>query len=179
MKKLYLSWFTFILTTWVGYAGMLILVRMLRGRDIDFAEAIIVGFIVSLFFCFLQIVPIYFNIHRAKYLEINSSEKPSFKVACSSVIDVPQSLDFTLLKNEIANKWLITFSDDVSHVLKFRQKINFLLWWGIGPAAWLKFDAAIGKMELICFPMAGIWENDSSRKLKREIENCLALNIET
>ena len=155
------------------YAGLMILIRVIRGRDIDFPEAIIAGFFFSFIFMVFQIAANHLTFHRAKYLEIDSSEKPSFKVACSSVIDLPQNLDFTRLKNEIANKWLITFSDDLCHILKFRTKLNFFTnLWGEGPAAWLKYNDESQKVQLECFSMSGI-NNDFARKMQKEIEKCL------
>ena len=172
-KKLFLNWMILFLTIWILYSGMTFLIRMVLGRDIDFSETIITGFFFSFLFMVFQILTIYFTLHRAKYLEINSSEKPSFKVACSSVIDLPQNLDFTCLKNEIANKWLITFSNDISHVLKFRTRFNFFRnMFGTGPAAWLKFDGESGKVQLECFSMSGV-NNDLARKMQKEIEKCL------
>jgi len=171
-KKLFLNWFIFFLTTWILWAGVKILIRVILGRDIDLQEAIFTGFFFPLIFMAFQIAANHLTFHRAKYLEINSNEKPTFKVACSSLINLPQNLDFTRLKNEIANNWLITFSDDMCHVLKFRTKFNFFTnLWGEGPAAWLKFDGESQKVQLECFSMSGI-NNDLARKMQKEVEKC-------
>ena len=104
------------------------------------------------------------------YLESDDTAKPTFRVACSSVIDVSKGLDFNWLKTEIADKWWITFSDDIG-LLKFRikwhpfkQKVT---------AAWLKFDANSGKIQLECFPIQGKQHDYLAEKMQKEIEQCL------
>ena len=171
-KNLFLNGIILFLTIWILYAGTTILVRVTLGRDIDLLEIIITSFICPFIFLFFQIVLVYFNRHRERYLEINNSEKPSFKIGCSSAIDVPLNLDFTCLKNEITKKWVVTFSDDINHVLKFRVKINFFKnIFETGPAAWLKFDADNRKIQMECFSLVGT-DTYEARRMQKEIEKC-------
>ena len=104
------------------------------------------------------------------YLESEDTAKPTFRVACSSVIDVPEGVDFNRLKSEIADKWWITFSDDTG-LLKFRikwhpfkQKVT---------AAWLKFDVDTRQINLECFPIQGKQHDYLAEKMHKEIEQCL------
>ena len=105
------------------------------------------------------------------YLESNDLSKPGFQVACSSEIDVPPDFDYNRFKNKIADKWLITFSDDENHVLKFKPK--WKLFKKVGAAAWLKFDAATGKVRFECFPLTGIQHKDRALFMQKEITECV------
>ena len=111
-----------------------------------------------------------FDYQYVDFLKSDDTAKPTFRVACSSVIDVPVGVDFIRLKTEIADKWWITFSDDLG-LLKFRtkwhpfkQKVT---------AAWMKFDADTGKIQLECFPIQGKQHDYLAEKMQKEIEQCL------
>ena len=165
-------WLIYFLAAWVLYIGCSIFLAQIIGRDIDLLEKVITGLI----FAFLiplgtVVLPGFTTLSRSKYIENNDSTKPSYKTACSSIIDVPQGFDFDNFKNEIASNWVITFSDDIIYVLKFRPKINYLGNWGVG--TWLKFDEEAGKIQIECFPMAAVLDNKLARKMLKEIEACL------
>ena len=172
MKKILIRfWFIYFLATWILYIGLHILIAEVRGQNIDLLEKCIAGFFISIFFPSFMMLASYSVFSRSKYLENSDIEKPTFKVACSSGIEVPQGFDFNRLKNEIAYKWVITFSDDINHVLKFRTKMNYFGTWGA--ATWLKLDGDAGKIQIECFPMVVGAYNGSSRKMQNEIEECL------
>ena len=101
MKKLILISVVFILLLWVLYFGIQIIVGKSLGHDIDLVEK---GIIATLFSLFLSInlaitgIPSIFP--RLKYLESNDTVKPPFKIAYSSVIDVPKGFDFGHLRTE-------------------------------------------------------------------------------
>ena len=174
MKRLVRNCFVLFFAVWVLYMGIQILDSKTITHEIDWWvwKGILGAFFsvcVSFGSLFLNAYPIF---PRTKYLESSNNAKPVFRIAYSSVIDIPQGFDFSHLKSEIASKWLITFSDDINHVLKFRSKMNFFtnVW---GAAAWLKFDGDTRKIRIECFPLAGIRDNDLARKMKKEIENCV------
>ncbi len=170
MKNLFRIWLALFLAAWILYVGSVILIATIRGQDIDLLEKCIFGVINAFVVSLVPIVGAYSIFPRIKYLESDDHEKPSFKVACSSVIDLPQGFDFNRLKAEISGKWLITFTDDAEQVLKFRTRLNVFKDWGT--AAWLNFDGDTGKVYIVCFPMA--FGNDYlARKMQKEIENCL------
>ena len=105
---------------------------------------------------------------RLKYLDRSDSAEPPFKVTCSSVIDMPQGYDFNRLKSEIARKWVISFTDDTDHVLKFSKKTRFFELWATF-AAWLKYDCDTGKIQLECFSLNSVHDNGLARHIQKEI----------
>ena len=171
MKRLVRMWLVFFFVGWVLYMGVEIFVDMRHGHDINFVTKGIKCAIFSIILASAPLLGVYSIFPRSKYLESNDTAKPTFKVACSSVIDVPEDFDFSRLKTEIAAKWLITLSDDISHVLKFRVKWHIFKSWGA--AAWLKLDNDTRKIQIECFPLAGIQDNDLARKMQKEIKKML------
>jgi len=113
----------------------------------------------------------YSTFPKLRYLERNKIEKPTFKAMCSSEINVPEDFEFSRLKTEIAEKWLITFSDDAGCILKFRNKLKVFNW---GAGAWIKYNHDTRKLYLECFPIDNYLE--SAKKMQKEIENCIELN---
>jgi len=169
MKKLVKSKFVYYLVMWIVFTGVFILIDIVRGRDIDLLEKIIFCFAIITLMALFETLGNYSVFSRIKYLENNEIEKPSMKGAISSVIVLSQQVDFSRLKNEIASKWLITFFDDTSHVIKFRDKVScFTNTWGA--AAWLKFDNDNRKIHLEYFPMAGIQHKELALIMRMEIE---------
>jgi len=169
MEKIYIRFYIiFFLFTWFGYVALHILVDKLSGHVIDWKGINFVGFFSGLLtsFTFLKLFG-YSFFPRSKYIESKDNAKPSFSVACSLKIDIPQGLDFNRLKSEVSKKWIITFSDDMVQVLKFRTKLGFGNLWGA--AAWLKFDSDTGKILIDCFPM--VYEQSKlAKKLLKNIE---------
>ena len=102
------------------------------------------------------------------YLENDDTAEPIFRVACSSVFNVPKGFDFGWLKEKIADKLWITYSDDIG-LIKVRTKWHPYKQNAVA-AAWLKFDAGMGKIHLKCFPLNGIQYDYSAKKLQKEIE---------
>ncbi len=172
MKNLFRIWLAFFLIAWGAYVATQFLIASTRGHEIDLLEKCIVGAFFASLISLGSMAAVYSIFPRTKYLESGNNEKPSFRVTCSSAFDLPQGFDFNHLKTEIAEKWLITFSDDIAHVVKFRTKLNIFknMW---GTAAWLKFDNEAKKIYLECFPMAGMQDDDLARKMRKEIEKCL------
>ena len=173
MKKLFRIWVVFFLLSWVGYMGVDVIVSKSRGQEFDLITKGIKYAIFSVFISSAPMLSVYTIFPRSKYLDSNDTAKPTFKVACSSEIDIHEDFDFNRLKTEIAGKWLITFSDDVCHVLKFRTEWGFFKKWGA--AAWLKFDGDTRKIQIECFPLAGTHDNNLARKMQKEIMNCMKL----
>jgi len=169
-KKIILFGVVFFIATWGLYFGVMFLVCMALGKHFDLLEKGILATIYSTIVPIGQIMTWYNVFPRIKYLEGNNITKPIFKDVCSIVIDAPQGFDFTRLKTEIVGKWVITFSDDVEKVLKFRAKICFFK--NLGAAALLKYDSGSGKIYLDCFTLAGA-QYDRARKMQKEIEKCL------
>ena len=164
-KELFRMWLIFFPIFFVGYMGMAFLISDTRGKEFDVLEKSIGAVILSALVP-LGIIAGGLLIPRSKYLESNDINKPSYKMAGTSVIDSPQGFDFGRLKTEISDKWVLTFSNDEEKVLKFRTKLSYFKGWGV--AAWLKYDA--GKLFLECFPMSSIKPNKYDRKSLQEIE---------
>jgi len=181
MKKFLIRYcLLYFLAIWVFFLGLTILIAIILGHDINLLEKCITGIIFALCMSLAQVVIAYSVLPRSKYLEKNDGAKPSFKVACSSTIDVPQGFDFDNFKNEIASNWVITFSDDIVYVLKFRKKLYYFGSWGTG--AWLKFDEETGKIHIDCFMMMVGADGNPAQKMLKEIEACLnktTLNFES
>ena len=169
-KELQRVWLIFFLTTWILFMGLHFLISKVRGHDFDLLEKGISATIVAVMMGFAPIAGVYFSTMRSKYLESTDVEKPSFKGAWTSIVDMPQGFDFSCLKTEIAEKWVITFSDDTEKVLKFRERISAFRNWGAG--AWLKYYSDTGKLYFCCFTMIGT-QNDIARKMLKEIEKCM------
>ena len=171
-KKIFLNGIVLFIATWILYVGIMFLVCLARGSHFDLLEKGITATICSIIIPLGQLMSWYNVFPRIKYLENNNIVKPSFKDVCSSMVDTPQGFDFTRLKNEIADKWVITFSNDVEKALKFRAKIGFSK--SLDVAALLKYDSDAGKLYLDCFTLAGA-QFDRARKMQKEIEKCLKL----
>ena len=169
MKKLVKSWLAYYLVMCIVFTGVFILIDIVQGRDIDLLGRIIFCLIIIILMALFQILGNYSVFSRIKYLENNDITKPSIKGAISSVIILSQQVDFSRLKNEIASKWLITFFDDTSQVIKFRDKVScFTNIWGA--AAWLKFDNDTKKIHLEYFPITGIQYKECALIMRMEIE---------
>jgi len=163
------------LITWVGYIGLLILVDDIRGREIDLLGRSISGFFASIGFSVFMLITGYSAAPSYKYLENNDNAKPTFYTVRTSIIDIPKDFDFNRLKSVITSKWVVSYSDDVAHILKFRTKLGFGNLWGA--AAWLKLDSETGKILIDCFPM--VYEQSKlAKKLLKEIEESITVKIE-
>jgi len=173
MNKLVRIWVVCFLLGWIVYMGVEIIGSKSHGHEINLVSKGIKSAIFSAILSSAPMLGVYSIFPRSKYLESIDTAKPTFKVACSSVIDVQEDFDFSRLKTKIANKWLITFSDDNCHVLKFRAKWHFFKKWGA--AAWLKFDGNARKVQIECFPLAGIQDNDLARKMQKEIQEMVEI----
>jgi hypothetical protein len=157
---------------WLLYLGIQFFNSKFPGHNIDIVENVLMIIFTILMFGSPVIVVLLskYDYQYVDYLESDDTAKPTFRVACSSVIDVPEGFDFKWLKIEIANKWWITFSNDMS-LLKFRIKWHPFKQKVV--AAWLKFDADTGKVQLECFPIQGKQHDYLAVKMQKEIEQCL------
>ena len=174
MKKLVLIWLIIIIpASWVLYMGIHILIDKSQGHSMDLLEKGILALIFSLFIPLCSMPWAFSVFPRSKYLESNDSAKPTFKVACSSEIDMPDGFDFNRLKTEISHKWIVAFSDDTGHVLKFRTKWHPFKKWGA--AAWLKYNDETGKLYVEYSPMIAM-QNAQARKMQKKIESSLNRN---
>ena len=172
MKKLIRIWLLLIPAMWVFYIGVAFLVCKALGHNFDLLEKGISAAIFLVIFSLGQWMGYSYSIFpRIKYLENNDIAKPSYKDACPSTVNEPQGLDFSHLKTEIADNWVITFSDDVEKVLKFRTKIGF---WSWGEAAWLRYDSVAGEIYIYCFSVSSVMQS-GARKMQKAIENCLKI----
>ena len=109
-KSFFLIWMKINLIAWVFCIGLSILIVVARGQDINFTEIIINSFVYLGVYMLILVWIAHFSIFpKIKYLENNDNAKPTFKPVCSSVIDLPQKIDFSHLKSKIIGKWLITF----------------------------------------------------------------------
>ena len=169
-KELNRVWLIFFLVTWVLYMGSHFLICKVRGNEFDLLERSILAIFMACIMGFSSIAGVYFSTVRSKYLESNDIEKPTFKGVWFSVLNMALDFDFNCLKTEIAEKWIITFSDDAEEVLKFRNRISTFRNWYTG--AWLRYDSNSQKLILGCFSMTGT-QNDIARKMLKEIETCL------
>ena len=169
-KELNRVWLIFFLVTWVLYMGLHFFICKVRGNEFDLLERSILATFMACVMGFTSIASVYFSTIRSKYLENKDIEKPTFKGVWFSALNITQSFDFNCLKAEIAEKWIITFSDDAEKVLKFRERISVFRNWGAG--AWLKYDSDAQKLIFGCFTMTGT-QNDIARKMQKEIEKCL------
>jgi len=166
-------WIAMFLITCTLYAGMRLLLDVVRERDIEVFEFLFAALFFSTVLTLLLRATAYPLDKRFKYLEGNDSSRPSIKFTCSSELDIPPGYDFNHLKTEIGHKWLVTFSDDNEQVLKFRTRFAFFRnsW---GTAAWLKVNGDAGKIYVDCFPMAFWQVNRYTREMKKEIEQFLS-----
>jgi len=168
MKNLIRVWLLTILAAWGLYVGLAFLIDVAFGHHFNLLEkgisAAVYVLVVSLGF---WIGYSYFLFPRIKYLEKRDTAQPTFENVSTSVVNTPQGFDFGLLKTAIAGNWMVTFSDDVEKVLKFRTKIGFKSW---GEAAWLQYDSDTEKLYLACFPIAKT--QSGALKIQREIEDC-------
>ena len=169
MKKLVRIWILLIPAMWISYMGLAFLISKGFGRDFDFLEKGIIAALFCIIFPLAQWIGYSYSVFpRIKYLENSDIAKPTFKDACSSTVNTHQEFDFACLKTEIAEKWIITFSDDVEKVIKFRTKMSFSSW---GAATWLKYDSEVGKLYLVYFSIATSVKSDA-RKIQKEVEKC-------
>ena len=106
---------------------------------------------------------------RIKYLENNDISKPPYKNVCSSTVNTLKEFDFNSIKTIIADKWIITFYDDVAKVLKFRTKIGLFKSWGT--AARLQYDSNVGILYIDCFTFTG-HDHKHALNMQKEIEDC-------
>ena len=175
MKRLIWMWLLCFLMGWVVYIGLRILFAEIGGRSFDLQGVILAGFIISFITPLFIFLPLLFTlVPRSKYLASADCSKPPFSVTSSTEIEMPQGYDFNRLKNDIAQRWELTFSDDSAKVLKFRTKNRLWVW---GVAAWLKYNSDAGKIQLECFWLAGMRYIKFSRKMQKEIENFLQERI--
>ena len=158
---------------WILYLGAQFFNSKFPGHGIDLVENGLLAVFTVLIFGAPVIILLLskYDYQYVEYLESDDTAKPAFSVACSSVIDVPEVLDFNRLKTAIADKWWITFSDD-KILMKFRtkwhpfrQKVT---------AAWLKYDAENGKIHLECFPIQGKQHDYLAENMQKEIKQCLS-----
>ena len=174
-KKLFRMWLIFFVVTWVLYVGFQFFLWNVRGHEFILLDKCVIAVVFSFFVSSGPLVAAYYSvIPRSKYLESNDIAKPSFRVPYSSVVNMPQGFDFTCLKTKIADKWVVTFSDDMEKILKFRTKFHIFSNWGT--AAWMKYDAETEKFYLDFFPMVIGTRNDLVRKMQKEVEKCLSPN---
>ena len=153
----------------VMITGVLILADIGSGRDIHLPTIIISGFCILILKVLFETLGNYSVFSRIKYLKSNDIVKPFFKCASSSETVLSQTVNFSRLKSEISSNWLVTFSDDTNHVIKFRQKTNcFTDTWGV--AAWLKLDVDVKTLHLECFPLSGI-AVESAIMMRMELED--------
>ena len=169
-KELNRVWLIFFLITWILYMGLHFFICKVRGNEFDLLERSIIATIMACIMGFGSIAGVYFSTIRSKYLENNDIQKPTFKGVWFSVLKMSQDFDFNCLKTEIAENWIITFSDDAEKVLKFRERISAFRNWGAG--AWLTYDSDAHKLIFGCFTMTGI-QHDIARKMLKEIEKCV------
>jgi hypothetical protein len=170
-KKLFRIWIIFFFVSLILHVVSLeFLFCNANWHEHNLLEKSIMAVISSFMVSSCPMLAYYSVIPRSKYLESNDITKPPYKDACSSVLTMPQGFEFSCLKIEIANKWVITFSDDTEKVLKLRKKFHAFSSWGA--AAWMKYDAETHKLYLECFSMmmmAGM-RNNLAQKMLKEIE---------
>jgi len=173
-KEWFRVWFLYYLGSWFLCFGVHYLHNKSVGHDLHLLEISITAAILAIFVSFLPIFDLFPIIPRHnKYLKNNDIKKPSFIFSHSSMVETLKKIDFSRLKAEISDKWVITFADEEGKVLKFRDKISFFKLRGTG--AWLKYDNEAGKLHIECFLIAGM-RHDLSRKMQKEIEKCLKLS---
>ena len=167
-KKARKIFFIILIVIWVFFLGVLLFVKEEKITTSVF-------FILNFTSLSLLLFHKYFNYPYSNYLEKKDTSKPTFRVACSSAIDVPKGFDFFQFKDEVGKKWLITYSDDIDYILKFRTRPHFFKMNSSIAAAWLKFDADTRKIHLECFPLGGIQHDSYAKKIQKEIEQSLLL----
>jgi len=170
-KEWFRVWFLYYLGSCVLCFGVHYFHNKSVGHDLHLLEISITATILAIFVSFLPTIDLFPIIPRHnKYLKSNDIQKPSFIFSHYSEIETLKKIDFSSLKAEISEKWVITFADEENKVLKFRNKISFFKLRGTG--AWLKYDNKEGIIQIECFLTAGM-RHDLSRKMQKEIEKCL------
>ena len=168
MKKIIIIWILLIPALWIFYVGFAFLFSNAYGKNFNLVETGIIAAVYSIVIPLVTWIGYSYSIFpRIKYIENNDIGKPSFKDTISSTVDIHQEFDFNSLKTEIANKWTITFSDEVEKILKFRTKIGFFKFWGT--ATRLQFDSNAGKLYLDSFTLTG-HRHELARNMQKEIE---------
>jgi len=178
MKSFLKMWFVSYIVLTVINAGLLILLMMWAGREFSLPQKLFWFLSFPTIFTLTQLLVARSSVFpQIKYLENSDITKPSIKDISSTVYDLQPDVDFSNLKTKIAEKWVITFSDHTSNVLKFRSKFDFKSWCnyslGAGPAAWLKLDCEAGKINLVCFSMVSDFHKKHIEKMQEEFEGII------
>ena len=175
-KEMFHVWLIFFLAFWGFFVGIFFLSYKINGGEFRLLEKSIIAFLFSIGALSGQIITVWITlIPRSKYLESNDITRPKLKFGCSSVAKMPQGFDFNSLKAEIADKWVITFSDEKEKVLKCRTKFNYFRNWG--SAAWMKYDADAKILYLHCFPLMSYFLDNFTQKMQKEIETYSELTL--
>jgi hypothetical protein len=142
----------------------------IRGSHFDVVEKGLIAVMYSVIFPGVYLMSTYDIFPRSKYMESDKRERPSFKNVCAAMMKIPQNFDFNILRNEIADKYVITFEDDNEKILKFRTKSTIFS----NPiATWMKFDINSGKLYLDSFSMIGT-QHKAARKMQQDIYDFLS-----
>jgi len=168
---------------WALLTGLFIVIDARRGVDALFIDRSTAA-LLSITGMYAGLSLVGFSYLRSmfsslRYLERNSAEKPVFKrkQVRSFEIDMPSDFDFNRLKTKIAEKWLITFSDDVVGVLKFREKWSFTEGIG-GIGAWVNYDSTTQKLYVEGFAqLEKRYLKEEVQELQKEIANCVGVDI--
>jgi len=179
MKKVIFNLILFFVGLWALMSLGFFVLRGRQGEEAYFIAEAVSRLPISIFVLLMMIWSMRWVFPSLRYLEKNSTEKPIFKrkQVRSFEIDVPSDFDFNFLKTKIAEKWVITFSDDAGCVLKFREKWKFMDGLG-GLGTWIKYDNTTQKLYLESFCAVGkrIFLHEA-QELQKEIANCVGIDI--
>lgn len=147
LRKIYLVAFA---GYWASYSGFIILIRALRGKDLQASETLILGFIIAAMYVGGTFAGLSKSIKpKIIYLESDDPYEPKFGDRKEIKLE-DESLSFDQLKNRIDENWIITHIDLNNKIIKFRTKFGFFNW-GLG--GYLEYLPGKKCIQFISFPL--------------------------
>lgn len=143
--RLFLYWVSIFL---VFYTGVIVVALLLWGMEISLWQTALVFFIVGM--VPPGIITYYFS-KRLDYMESEDPGPPSFSGQKKEVFLFKgrTGYPFDEVMQRIDRQWIISFSDRVNHVLKFRTDAR-LASWGLG--GYLKMEDE-NRITVIIYPV--------------------------
>lgn len=135
-------------------------------KEHEIAEIAITGFFVSSVFMFVYFMGLRFILRpRFKYIELLDDKEPEFNDRVALTVNISDnSLTYEQIKEKVSRYWVLTYSNDQTKTIKFRERIGFS-GWGIG--IYFRIDELRKEVYAACFSFAGY--NESNEKLTKKL----------
>ncbi|GEM_PF-3489660 len=142
------------------------------GKEHEIVEIAITGFFVSSVLMIVYYMGLRFILQpRFKYIEILDDKEPDFNDRVALTVDISdKSLTYELIKERVSKYWVLTYSNDQTNTLKFRERIG-LSGWGVG--IYFRIDELRKEAYAACFSFAGY--NESNEKLTKKLRTVIDL----